>query len=381
MQPAKKVVFVAGEESGDAHTAEIISELKAIYPQIDISGIGGRHMQSQGVKLISDLARFGVTGLTEVIRHLKVIRKAFNDIKQHLVNTKPDVLVLVDYPGFNLRLARYAKTLGIKVVYYISPQIWAWKAKRIHTIKSCVDHMAVIFPFEKGIYRQAGVPVSFVGHPLVNKIQRFQEKTLDREMLHLPENKKIIALLPGSRRNEIERHLPIMKQCAEILHEKNKHLHFSIPIAGTLSFESIKKYFLNTNLSISFHQQKALEVTALSDCVIVASGTASLECALLKKPMCIIYKASLLTYLIASKVIKVRYLGLCNLLLNKMVVPEFLQYDCTPDRLADEINHLLNSSTYQNKMLSQLEHLKRTLSNEEADCSVVDVIKSVLHTN
>ena len=171
MQQAKRIVIVAGEESGDLHAASFVRQLKENNPGLHLSGIGGQHMQNAGVHLISDLARFGVTGLSEVIRHLRVIRRAFKDIKAHLIATKPDLLVLVDYPGFNLRLAKFAKhTLGIKVLYYISPQIWAWKAGRIHTIRDCVDQMAVILPFEKNIYEAAGVPVSFVGHPLVSQI-------------------------------------------------------------------------------------------------------------------------------------------------------------------------------------------------------------------
>lgn len=170
MQKSKRVVIIAGEESGDVHASVLIRQLKATYPDIEISGIGGQHMQEAGAQIISDLARFGVTGLTAVIRHLNVIRKAFIAIKKHLNQQKPDLLILVDYPGFNLRLAKYAKQkLGLKIVYYISPQIWAWKANRIHLIKKCVDQMAVILPFEKALYEKAQVPVNFVGHPLVEK--------------------------------------------------------------------------------------------------------------------------------------------------------------------------------------------------------------------
>ena len=206
----KKLVIIAGEESGDQHAAAVVRELQAVNSQIHFSGIGGAHMEDAGVELISDLARFGVTGLSEVLRHAGVIRQAFQRIKAHLRNNPPDLLILVDYPGFNLRLAKFAKKkLGLRVLYYISPQIWAWKAKRIHLIHKYVDHMAVIFPFEKEIYIKAGIPVSFVGHPLLSKLDNIHNTTMLRDKFSLPKKKRILAILPGSRTHEIERHMPV----------------------------------------------------------------------------------------------------------------------------------------------------------------------------
>ena len=328
-QPIKRIVVIAGEESGDLHAAAFIRQLTATQKNLHISGIGGKHMQEAGVTLISDLARFGVTGLSEVIRHARVIRRAFHDIKAHLSETKPDLLILVDYPGFNLRLAKYAKqVLGLRVLYYISPQIWAWKAKRIHTIKAYVDHMAVILPFEKALYEQAGVPVSFVGHPLVDSVHHDEETETTRQSLGLPTDKRLIALLPGSRTHEIERHMPVLRDTALNLVGSRGDLHFVIPVAGTIDPTLIQSYFNNTPIPYTLIQGQAIKTVAASDGVVVASGTASLECALLGKPMCIIYKASVLTYIAAMKLIHVKYLGLCNLLKNAMIVPELLQYDC-----------------------------------------------------
>ena len=229
MQQTKRIVIIAGEESGDLHAASIAHQLKINHPNIHLSGIGGRHMQRAGVDLISDLAQFGVTGISEVIRHLVVIRRAFKDIKSHLKTNKPDLLILVDYPGFNLRLAKFAKkSLGIRILYYISPQIWAWKANRINTIRDCIDHMAVILPFEKNIYKHAGVPVSFVGHPLVSQTVKCPDIDSARTTLGFPVNKRIIAMLPGSRRHEIERHMPILKDSALLLCQQLNDLHFVI---------------------------------------------------------------------------------------------------------------------------------------------------------
>lgn len=379
MQKAKRVVIIAGEESGDVHASVLIKQLKASHPNIEISGIGGKHMQEAGAELISDLARFGVTGITEVIRHLGVIRKAFRAIQKHLREQKPDLLILVDYPGFNLRLAKYAKQeLGLKIVYYISPQIWAWKAKRIHLIKECVDMMAVILPFEKAIYEKAQVPVRFVGHPLVEKIAAVGDQASQRKTLNLPEDAKIFALLPGSRGNEIERHMPILRDTAKRLHQQHPELQFIIPIAGTIDAEKITQYFAQTGLPVTFIQGQALSCMAAADFVIVASGTASLECALLEKPMCIIYKSSFITYIVAAKLLKVKFLGLCNLLSNKMIVPEFLQYDCNPHELSKYINQFINDRTQSDAMHARLATLKHSLSSEKSDSSLFNLIESQL---
>lgn len=379
MQKPKHVVIIAGEESGDIHASKLIAQLKCAYPHIKISGIGGKHMSDAGAELVSDLAKYGVTGLTEVLRYLSIIRKAFKAIKTHLKNSPPDLLILVDYPGFNLRLAQYAKEkLKIKIIYYISPQIWAWKAKRIHQIKRYIDHMAVILPFEKALYTKAGVPVDFVGHPLVEKMSGIMGLKACRAQLNLPPEAKIIALLPGSRTNEIERHMPVLRDTSIRLHQHDPSIHFVIPIARTINPEKIKHYFNHKPCSISFIEDKAIECMAAADFVIVASGTASLECALLKKPMCIIYKSSLLTYIAAMKVIKVKFLGLCNLLVNKMMVPEFLQYDCNPVELSRYVIDFYNNPNQSTHMISQLSQLKDSMSSKKSDRTLFELVEAEL---
>lgn len=376
MQPIKRLVIIAGEESGDIHAAAFVRQLKARHANLEISGIGGKHMQDAGVNLISDLARFGVTGLSEVIRHLPVIRRAFKDIKAHLTANKPDLLVLVDYPGFNLRLAKFAKqVLGLRIVYYISPQIWAWKAGRIHTIRDCIDHMAVILPFEKKLYEEAGVPVSFVGHPLVDTVKDSEDIKASREKLGIPQDRRIVAMLPGSRTHEIERLMPVLCDTANRLFSQFNDLHFVIPVAGTINPDLIKSYFTNKALPYTLINSNAIETVACSDCVVVASGTASLECALLIKPMCIIYKASRLTYLAAFRLIKIKYLGLCNLLQNEMIAPELLQYDCNPQELTRVVIDLLNNDEIKQRMIVRLQRLKQSLSNQSADCTIAELIE------
>lgn len=381
MQSSKHIVIVAGEESGDQHAAAFVKQLKQTHPELSFSGIGGHHMQDAGVTLISDLARYGVTGLTEILRHAVVIRKAFKSIKAHLQQSRPQLLILVDYPGFNLRLAKYAKkVLNIRILYYISPQIWAWKANRIHTIRRYVDKMAVILPFEKNIYEQAGVPVAFVGHPMVANLTLPNTIAETKHQLGLPGNKLILAMLPGSRHNEIKRLLPVLHTVAKNLIRHYPHLHIVIPVARSLKQDDIIALFDPTGLPVTFIEQKAVETVYASDFVIVASGTASLECALLTKPMCIIYKVSLLTYIVAIKVMRIKYLGLCNLLQHGMMVPELLHYDCSADELTKLMLDLMSDQERSLRMVTHLQNLKLSLSQQEADLSLPELIIEELET-
>lgn len=375
---AKRIVIVAGEESGDRLAAEIVSQFKIENPHVHFSGIGGHHLQTAGIDLISDLARFGVTGLTEVLHHFGVIRRAFRAIQAHLLLHKPDLLILVDYPGFNLRLAKFAKRHHIRVLYYVSPQIWAWKASRIRTIQACVDRMAVILPFEKKIYEKAGVPVAFVGHPLMRNLKTPLSQDEARQALGLPINRRLLAMLPGSRTHEVERHMPVLMETAKRLLEQHPDLHFVIPMASTLNPELIKSFIVQEKLPITLIQGKAVDVAACSDCIIVASGTASLECALLGKPMCIIYKCAPLSYIIGCHVIKIQYLGLCNILQNRMIVPELLQYDCNADELTPLVHQLLGNGKLAKTITENLSHLKRSLSADEADLTIREVVNQEL---
>ncbi|MBA2650262.1 MAG: lipid-A-disaccharide synthase [Legionella sp.] len=375
----KHIVIVAGEESGDMHAAVLIKQLKENFSTIKISGIGGRHMQAAGAHVIADLAQYGVTGITEVFRHFKIIRQAFMAIKAHISQNPPDLLILVDYPGFNLRLANFAKKkLGLKIIYYISPQIWAWKANRIHRIKQCVDTMAVILPFEKSIYEQAQVPVRFVGHPLVERITVQKDSSISKTDLNLPAKATIIALLPGSRINEIERHMPILYETAKLLNQTHSGLHFVIPLVETLSTQGIQSYFSDPKIPLTIVAGKALDCMNAADFVIVASGTASLECALLGKPMCIIYKSSWITYYLAMKLLKVKFLGLSNLLANKMVVPEFLQYDFNAVELSRFFSNFHADPSQPQKMIGQLLAVKDSLSAKKSDCTLLELIESEL---
>ena len=374
MTSPKRIVIIAGEESGDRHAATFVRELKQTHPHIHISGIGGEHMHDAGVELISDLARYGVMGVSAVFSHLRVILRAAKAIKAHLMQHPPDLLILVDYPGFNLRLAKFVKkNLNTRIIYYISPQIWAWKAKRIHTIKACVDHMAVILPFEKSIYLNAQVPVSFVGHPLIERL-RPANPAVTRATLGLPEQARILALLPGSRVHEIKHHMPILRDCALLLTQRLDDLHIVIPIARTIKPQQIQTYLKNVPFKYTLIQEHSIDVVRCSDAVIVASGTASLECALLQKPMCIIYKSSLLSYALAWYFIQINFLGLCNILQNQMIVSEFLQYDCNAAEIARHMHALLTCLEKSQRLTRRLQQLYQSLTLAAADCSMHELI-------
>ncbi len=376
---SKRLVVIAGEESGDKHAAVFIQQLRQRIPNLEVSGIGGKHMQDAGAQLVSDLASYGVTGTTEIIRHFRILRRAYRNIQIHLASHKPDLLVLVDFPGFNIRLAKFAKQkLGLRIIYYISPQIWAWKASRIHTLRQNVDHMAVILPFEKNIYANAGVRVSFVGHPLTDTVKDCLDIKRARKELNIPQEKRILALLPGSRKHEIELHLPTFIECAQNLLKQIPHLHLVVPIARTLNPDLVTHYFKNLSLPVTFIIDQAIKTVSCSDYVIVASGTASLECALLKKPMCIVYKTSLITYLAASQLIKVKYIGLCNLLQNAMIVPELLQYDFNSAELTRTMLDLMTDQPAAERMTKRLEQLQHSLSQQQSDCTISELIENEL---
>lgn len=375
----KNIIIIAGEESGDQHGAELVNQLKKRHENINFTGIGGRHLKDAGMNLLINLAQYSVTGFSEVIQNIWIIKKAFNLLKNHLEQNPVDLIILVDFPGFNLRFAKYVKKhYKIPVLYYISPQIWAWKAGRIKTIKANVDHMAVILPFEKSIYEKAGVPVNYVGHPLEHHLNFHADKIKLRQILNLPSDKKIIALLPGSRKNEIERLMPVLVETMQLLLKKHPDLHFAIPVAGSINSSAITQYLPSTPLPLHLFNQKAREVIAASDCVVVASGTASLECALLTIPGCIIYKASALTAWVARKVIKISWLGLANIIAQKTLMPELLQNECNAVAISQKISSMLSSPDDYDEFQKNLHEFRSMLSMEAADMRIDELVEQYL---
>ncbi len=319
-------MLVAGEASGDHHGAGLIRELKKAAPDAEIFGLGGEQMRRAGMRLHLDLAKNSVIGFVEVLKHLGFFRRAFGMALGLIRNEKPDLLILIDYPGFNLRLAAAAHKLGnVKICYYISPQVWAWKASRIPTMARILDKMLVTFPFERELYLKAGLDCDFVGNPLVDQVKPSQTRAAWRKKLGVAADQKLVGLLPGSREQEIRHLLPVMLEAARKMATQRKDLKFVLIKAPQLPQELFQG--LGTDCQI-FESEKAGEaygVRAACDFSFVASGTATLETAMLKVPFVILYRLNPLTYFVGKRLVKIHSIGLANVVAGKRIVPEFVQ--------------------------------------------------------
>lgn len=362
-----KIMIVAGEASGDLHGAYLIKAMKEKQKApLFFYGIGGDKMAKEGMQLVANAADMAVMGLTEVISRLWFIRKIMNELKKSLKNERPDLVILIDYPGFNLALAREARKRGIAVFYYISPKVWAWRSGRINTIKKVVNHIALIFPFEEELYRKAGVKGTFVGHPLLDEIEIKETQEEIKKEMNLWEAEQVVALLPGSRRSEIQKLLPEMIRAAAMLRVHFPGMHFVLPVAHTLSEGEIQDSVASSAVPIQVMAGKTYEIISVSDAVIVASGTATLETALFAKPMVIVYKTSPLTYFLGKHVVKTKHIGLPNIIAQKTIVPELIQKDFSGERIAHEITQILTDQTLKDKMIQDLTAIKKSLGKPGA---------------
>jgi len=372
-------MILAGEASGDAHAAEFVEALKQAQPDLQLSGMGGKSMQQAGVDVFFDSSIIAVVGLVEVLRHWADIKRAMNIVKQRLEQTRPDLLILVDYPEFNLKMARHARDLGIKVLFYISPQVWAWRPKRIHKIGSLIDHMAVIFKFEEQYYEKAGIPVSFVGHPLVDKVKAGIDARKIRADLGISEDEKVVGLFPGSRHSEISRLLPLMFETARRMQAREAKLKFLLPVASSLDFDELSERSSNSGLDIVVTRDEIYDVICCCDAVATCSGTVTLEIALLNVPMCILYKMSWLSYLIMSRLITIPYIGLANIVADKAVVKEFLQQDANPDTVSRELFELLENQAYRHQVKQGLQQVRENLGAGDGAQTMAKLVLSLLN--
>jgi len=374
----KNVLIVAGEASGDAHGGRLVTAALQKDPTVHFYGVGGHNMREAGVDIQIDAAELAVVGLWEVIAHRKVIFAALNKLKEKLKSSPPDLLLLIDYAEFNLKLAEYAKSIGIKVLFYISPQVWAWRQGRVNKIRNCVDTMAVIFHFEKEFYLKHNVPAKYVGHPLSHNVKATIAKKdfLDKHNINTSHN--VIGLFPGSRKSEINRLLPIIIKSAEILKSKNPSREFLLPLASTLTRQDIEPYLANTDLNIHVIENDAFNVMNACDLIVTVSGTVTLEIALIGTPLIIINKVSWLTYLIVKRMIKIPYIGLCNIVANKLIADELLQSQASPLNIANHIEELFeNKETYKKKK-EALGLIHQLLIDAPADISISDLTLKML---
>ncbi|MCM8765799.1 MAG: lipid-A-disaccharide synthase [Candidatus Omnitrophica bacterium] len=356
----KTIFIVAGESSGDLHGSRLAKAIKKLDPEIKICGTGGSLMQTSGVEIYYNFLELAVVGFWEVLKNLGKFRSIFKLLVKKLEEVKPDLVVLIDYPGFNLRFAKEVKRRNIKLVYYISPQVWAWGRKRIRLIKRLVDKMIVIFKFEEGLYKSYGIDAVFVGHPLLDMVKPSQTKNALLEKYKIDYSKKIISLLPGSREMEIRRHLPILLETAKLISQKIPDVEFTISRAPHLPNGLFSSLLSNFPISVLV-LENSYDCIELADFVLVSSGTATLETAILGKPMLIIYKTSFLTWLIIKPQIKIPYVGMVNIVAKEEVVPEFVQYKARPEKISQKVTELLNNPEELKKMKEKLEMVKNRL--------------------
>jgi len=356
----EEVLVLAGEVSGDIHGAGLIREIKFRKPQMTFFGIGGDRMVDAGLEAIYHVKDMSFLGFFEVIKHLPFIRKVFNHLIKLLDTRKPQLVILIDYPGLNLRFAKKAKKQGFRVIYYISPQVWAWGKKRIKNIVKWVDRMLVIFPFEEELYQREGMDVCFVGHPLKELVQKKNSKEQFFKRLKLDSENVTIGILPGSRNQEIVHHLPEMVKAFKILKRKVNHIQAIVGIAPILDRKIYESHVMGCE-SLSIVKGETYEVMAHSDVVIVASGTATLETAILGTPMVVVYKVAPFSYLIGRLIVKVKYIAMVNIVAGKPVVPELLQKNVHGGRIADEVYQIISDMRKQRIMKKHLMEVSKSL--------------------
>ncbi|QBG48029.1 lipid-A-disaccharide synthase [Verrucomicrobia bacterium S94] len=370
----KSILVVAGEISGDLHASKVVSAYKEKTPDTEWWGIGGDHLKAEAVELLQHTDRMGVMGIIEVLKQYRFFKGVLQQILDEVDKRKPEKALLVDYPGFNLRLAPELKKRGVKVYYYISPKVWAWNKKRIPKMAACIDRLMVIFPFEVELFQGTGLQVDFVGNPLVEQIDEF----LKTEPLDLPwQSDQRIALLPGSRKQEIERILPAILSAAKLLEQKFPDLSFMIASPNERIEKLVKgkiSQSLDKPVRLDVVCGNAREVMRQAEAAIVTSGTATLETALIGTPHILVYKTSAFTYWFARSVVKIKHIGLVNIISGKTVCPELIQNAASPEMMVAELEKFMESSAEKSAMLKGYSELRKLLGVRTAAQQVVQIL-------
>lgn len=375
------IMFSAGESSGDQHAANMFLELKKQCPEINGVGMGGAKMAQAGINVHYDSANIAVIGIVEVIKHYVEIRRALKMMQQLLEHERPNLLVCVDYKEFNFKLARYAKQLGIKVLFYVSPQVWAWRPGRVRAYGKVIDMMAVIFPFETAYYDAENVPVRYVGHPSVDKVHPLHSKDEDFVRFNLNDQHAVVGLLPGSRVNEIKRMLPVMLTAAEKLHANFPDIQFILPQADSITDELLQSYLRQSSIKVTVIKHQPYDVIQCCNAVMTTSGTATLEIALLTVPMVIAYKLSPITYLLGRWLVNIPFIGLPNIVAGKAIVKELIQQDANAENLALELQHILSDRLYSAQMRENLAQVKQLLGQGGGSKNMAQLALEMLQQN
>ncbi len=361
-----RIFIVTGEASGDVHGANLAGAIRALLPDAELVGVGGSRMQSAGVTLLPGLKRTDAMGVTLGLAHLRAAIRNFVALARFLSRTSLDAVVFIDNPGMNLRLARIAKWAGQRVIYYIAPQVWAWAPIRMRLIRRRVDRVIVILPFEEELYRRAGVPCTFVGHPLLDEVAPSYDRDELRKRFGLESSAPVVGLLPGSRESEVRALLPVMLQAAAQLSQRHPGARFVMAQAPSIASELIAALSAGASVHVHVVRDQASEVMAVSDVLLVASGTATLQAAVVGTPMVLTYRAPWLTYWLARWLIRINWIGLANIVAGRSIVPELIQQNATAERLSREASRLLTDQQAASEMRAELRTVREALGSPGA---------------
>ncbi|HSB68187.1 MAG TPA: lipid-A-disaccharide synthase [Candidatus Methylomirabilis sp.] len=377
-QSAPRILVVAGEASGDLHGARLVEALRRRHPRLSLEGMGGERMGAAGVTLLADAGKTAVVGLAELWEKRRALRDALRLLREHLRAAPPSLLICIDFPDFNLLLARTAHRLGIPVCYFISPQIWAWRRGRIRTIRRLVRKMLVLFPFEEALYRAAGVDATFVGHPLLDVMADVPSREVCRSALGVQGTTPVLGLLPGSRPAEIRRHLPLLLRAAARMRAERPDLRLVLGLSAGLDRRAAETEIESASVPVEIVQGRAHEVMRAADLLLAVSGTVTLEAAILGTPMVITYRLGTLSWLLARLLVRVRFIGLPNLVAGEGIVPELIQSSATPERLASAALEILTSPERQARMRAALELVRGRLGKPGAAGRAAEEVLALL---
>jgi len=379
LQAPKCIMIISGEASGDQHGARLVRAMRRRAENLFFCGVGGKFLREAGVRILVEASELSVVGFTEVFAKMAAIARGMSVVKKLLKSLRPDLLILIDFPDFNLHAAAAAKSLGIPVLYYISPQIWAWRRGRVNKIKQLIDHMAVILPFERQLYEERNVPVTFVGHPL-----------LDKEIVANGSGKAagvadnpVIGLLPGSRKKEVERHLPVMLAAARRLRQHDPRLRFAVSLAPTIERQLLDTIIARSGCDVAPEIVSAGVDELFEACsfAIVASGTVSLEAAIFGIPMVIIYRLSPISYWLGRALVRVAFIGLINLIAGEEVVPELIQAEASGEKIAARVAAMLDDTAGLQRLRSRLRLVRNSLGGPGASDRTAELALGMLEKN
>jgi lipid-A-disaccharide synthase len=369
-----RILIVTGEASGDLHGAHLVKALKQLSPSLQMVGIGGPSMQAAGAELVKDIPQVDVMGLIG-LSAVKAILQRISRVRRLIRGERWDLVVLIDNPGLNFHFARVAKACGIKVLYYIAPQLWAWRKGRMRWIQRRVDHVLVILPFEEPLYTHAGVRCTFVGNPILDEVAPSYDRQALRRQFGLSDDGVVIGLFPGSRKGELREHMPLLLETAKRLAERHPSMQFILAQASTVQDDLLGELMRDSSVPIRVFRNQASEVMAVSDLLVVKSGTSTLQAAVVGTPMILFYRASSwITYRLARLLIRVPWIGLANLVAGRGIVPELIHDEATPERLVQETERLLADSRAYEEMKAALLSVRRALGNPGASRRAAEAV-------